>query len=170
MTTADSPATHTRVLLVAVWFLLGAPIVYYGAESIQGARSTWASRHWPQVTGTVVKYESRGRAFCARPVIHYAYVVNGKALESSARVPGKEECFLADVARSLAVSYPPGSSVRVYYNPQVPQKAALLPGHMTRNAWMGLLVFPTLLLGWFYGAKLLFKSRLIAPSVAQHLA
>lgn len=166
MTTSALPRTHPRLLLVAAWLLLFAPVLYYGAESIQGARSTWASSNWPHVAGTIVRYEIRGRALCSRPVPYYAYVVSGKAYQSSARVPGIEECFRAEVASSMAASYPLGSSVRVYYDPQSPKEAVLLPGYMTRNAWWGVLVLPVFFFGWLYCGKLLLKSRPVAPSAA----
>ncbi|MFU2489687.1 DUF3592 domain-containing protein [Thauera sp. WH-1] len=158
--------TPPRSLLFAVWLLLGAPVLYYGAESIQGARDTLDSRHWPHVTGTIVKHETRGRKYCSVSVIHYTYVVRDNAFESSARVPGVEQCFRSEVSSRVANSYPPGSSVRVYYDPQSPQNAALLPGYMTRSAWEGVVFFPMFFLGWLYWGSLLLKGLRSAPKVA----
>jgi len=55
--------------------------------------------------------------------------------------------------------------VRVYYDPQAPENAVLLPGHMTRNAWLSVLILPIFFLGWLYWGTLLLKFRDIAPSV-----
>jgi len=82
-------------------------VLYYGAEAIQGAWQTLASRHWPQVTGIIVKHETRGRRHCSTPVIHYSYMVSGKAFESNSLVPpGMEDCFRPEVASSVAARYP----------------------------------------------------------------
>lgn len=163
--TASVRTSPPRSLLLAVWLVLGAPVLYYGAEAIQGAWQTLASRHWPQVTGIIVKHETRGRRHCSTPVIHYRYMLSGKAFESNTLVPpGMEECFRPEVASSVAARYPEGSYVRVYYDPQAPENAVLLPGHMTRNAWLSVLILPIFFLGWLYWGTLLFKSRDIAPS------
>lgn len=55
--------------------------------------------------------------------------------------------------------------MRVYYDPQAPENAVLLPGHMTRNAWLSVLILPIFFLGWLYWGTLLLKFRDIAPSV-----
>jgi hypothetical protein len=116
------------------------------------------------VTGIIVKHETRGRRHCSTPVIHYTYMVSGKAFESNTLVPGVEECFRPEVASSAAARYPEGSYVHVYYYPQAPENAVLLPGHMTRNAWLGVLILAMFFLGGRFCSNLVTSHRVRAKS------
>ncbi len=92
-------------------------------------------------------------------------MVSGKAFESNTLVPpGMEECFRSEVASSVAARYPEGSYVRVYYDAQAPENAVLLPGHMTRNAWLGVLILAMFFLGGRFCSNLVTSHRVRAKS------
>ena len=148
MTPIGLPRKPPFPILLAVWLLLAAPVIYNCVDSVQSLLNTLASRHWPYVSGVVDKSDVRGRNLCSAPRIKYMYIVHGITFQSSSRVAGIEECFLADVANSLAANHTPGDSLRVYYDPMNPSNATLLPGRITRNAWLGIFFLPIFLFSW----------------------
>ena len=160
MTSPRTPKDPPRWLLFAVWCCLGAPLPYYSAELVSGLWQSSSSTQWAQTEGRVVQHTVRGRGFCFTPRIHFEYMVRGERFESSTRVPlGLEDCLHGESAHRLVEAQPPGSTVRVYYDQTSPRDSVLLPGYVSRNAWMGIFLFPIMFVGWLYCARLLFKSK-----------
>ena len=88
-----------------VWLLLGAPVLYYGAESIQGARDTLDSRRCHTSRAPSSKHETRGRTYCSVPVIHYIRGAR-QGIQVSARVPDVEQCFSIPGCKPRSDNYP----------------------------------------------------------------
>jgi hypothetical protein len=90
---------------------------------------SFEERSWPTVTGTVVESTVVGdRSFVPR--IEYAYAVNGKEYTGAddRNVPlfgNKRRTH--EVAEKESASFPVGSSVRVYYDPENPAEATIMP-------------------------------------------
>lgn len=88
---------------------------------------------WPQVDGTVtsaeiVEVERRGRSitFIDSPVITYSYWIDGELFFNDVvvldRLPDKAD---SDPGRRILATYPEGTAVRVYYDPDDPQSSFL---------------------------------------------
>lgn len=146
--------------LIACWLLMFASVVYHTAELLVGLWHTQKSELWSRSVGNVISHTIAGRGACYTPRITYRYHVQENVFTSSARVLGLEECYSKDAATQLVTSLPPGAALTVYYDPYLPKNSVLLPGHVTRNAWLGSVFLPLLLLGVVYMGILIFRSRL----------
>ena len=97
---------------------------------LAGARQNAQQKSWPLAMGRVLssgveKYRDRIGSGAAsslttlyRPAVTYAYEVEGRSYESNVISSGKSVgSSLAAPAERAAARYPPGSTVRVSYNP-----------------------------------------------------
>ncbi len=123
---------------VAAWLLVP------GVREFRQAR---ASVGWPSTPGKIVsasvvyiapidsavdtEMDSRRRP-SYRPVIEYAYNVNGKSYRANHRVFGDESISYAsqNKAQAMIADYSPERAVQVYYDPANPEAAVLLPGQI----------------------------------------
>jgi hypothetical protein len=119
--------------------------VFVGSGLIMGV-ITWgtynsarSSDDWPTVTGTIIYsdvYEEYntddGSSYY--PDIEYRYVVNGITYENDdVYVGGINEGGSYSRAEEVVVRFPLGKEVPVYYNPEIPQESALIPGVRTSH-------------------------------------
>ncbi len=119
---------------IAAWLLV---------PGVRELRQALASRSWPSTPGKIVSadvvdvapvntdMDSRHRE-SYRPVIEYAYEVNGKSYRANHRVFGDESISYGSQSKAEAIiaDYPPEQVVQVYYDPANPATAALLPGRI----------------------------------------
>ncbi len=96
-------------------------------------RRSKEAQNWPTATGKVIvskveKYQSAGdtsKGRLHRPVIEFAYRVDGKDYRSRQRQLGTDTGGSESWASGIKAKYPVGSAVEVRYNPANPGDAAL---------------------------------------------
>ncbi len=120
-------------LTLAVAFAAAAVVVaaFYGADVWHGGRS----RRWPRTEGIVresdlVYYHGPKSGDTHAPYVGYDYTVGGRAYEAE-RVGFADVRERGDPAEHLArvrASYPVGSAIDVFYDPDAPARACLVPG------------------------------------------
>ena len=99
-------------------------------HALDNIQSSWQIKQWPIITATVIKSEVAGtRAF--HPEITYRYEIANRNYESTtdlyiAGFGGKRS--RRDTAAKIVADYPPGSQIRVHYNPRQPQESLLKSG------------------------------------------
>lgn len=119
-------------LAVAVPFLLVA--LFLGGIALRGRRKTRASQNWPSSMGRVLaayvdarrSTSSGGTSTAYYPVVLYEYNVDGKPYQGQRISFGLEvgSGWRGQAEKKIA-SYPPGSMVEVFFNPQNPAEAVL---------------------------------------------
>lgn len=119
------------VIPAGIMTLIGALLALFGTRTLRRANS---ARDWPKVDGDITAsyiHESKGSKgkTMYRPVVKYAYMVEGKPLV------GERVRFGAAVSTSwrspadrVVGAYPMGRPCRVYYDPENPAEACLEPG------------------------------------------
>ena len=125
-------------LLPIPFICLGMCIVYYG---IRLRRRALVSLRWPTVYGVVLE-SSATLVPCGDPGIdvweakvHYRYEVGGTEFRSSQVSFAQHGSSDKSHAEGIVQRYPPGTRVRVYYDPADPRAAVLEPG-TTRGTTM----------------------------------
>lgn len=105
-----------------------------------------ASKEWPSVKAAVTNNtivdtgkKQKGQAVY-QPEINLSYSVEGKTYTVKQRLTdgnGLREGS-KQWAREVALQYKPDTAVRLYYNPQRPQQATVLPGQssVNKNQWL----------------------------------
>jgi hypothetical protein len=106
-----------------VFYFFGLPPLKYG----------YKSKSWPKTEGTITQSEisswmKDGNAqYDAR--INYSYTVDGKKYNSSkVNTGGSYSGSSMSKAKEIVAEYPTGKTVDVFYDPEVPDSAALQPG------------------------------------------
>jgi hypothetical protein len=132
-----SPARRFFVARLFPWFvvLAGVAAAYIGVETMRAARE---SLTWPAVDGRVIRTSiqtersSRDSATAGsvtyRPVVVYAFSVNGATHEGQRVSFGEYATADEADARRVVEEYSVGRTVRVYYQPDDPGQAVLRPG------------------------------------------
>ncbi|WP_319522566.1 DUF3137 domain-containing protein [uncultured Desulfosarcina sp.] len=108
--------------------------------SYNGYRTSLASKSWPSVTGNIVQSEIEKQTSTSGegankkttvkeyPKIAYQYNIDGKTYKS-----GKISFGSTGNAKKVVSRYPQGKTVPVYYNPDKPGQAVLVPGNPEFN-------------------------------------
>lgn len=92
-------------------------------------RRAGAARNWPTAFGTILesaleeRRRSNNRGWVNYPRVIYTYNVSGRSYTGNRIAPGMEVGGTG--APGVIAKYPPGSQVKVYYNPQDPSDAVL---------------------------------------------
>ena len=113
---------------LSIFVLVGVWMMHIGAKDVM--RSLQA-RSWPVVQGTVLssrvvsRTDEDGTVYA--PEVVYAYRYRGLSYRGS-RIWMRKVWSSSSWAGSIVQRYPPGSSVRVYVQPQNPAYALLEPG------------------------------------------
>lgn len=117
-----------RLLLISLFFVLGAAVFAYSAWSYYLA---YQSAAWPEVQGTVVRDECRiaGNATSDHHVF-YQYTVYGVRYESD-----REYFGLRIATRGCVAPFSEGERIRVFYDPTQPSEAVLMPGSWRQPAF-----------------------------------
>jgi hypothetical protein len=120
--------------------VFGACLIVFGAvyviSTIVTKRSFQGTANWPKAAGYVQRafvYRHERRtpketSITYTPVVEYAYTVGGQPYTSQKRDFAPYDCasFIEEKkAAEIVAALPPGKSVTVRYNPDVPAQAAL---------------------------------------------
>ena len=124
--------------------------VVYIVQFRQGLRAD-TSKTWPRAPGTVIasaleKSPDRRRRY--RAALQYSYRVGGKEYHASRVFWGGNEGREKQMA-SVVETYPPGSAVRVFYDPRNPAEAVLDPIQNTGSRQLVLYALAMITLGLF---------------------
>ncbi len=134
--------------LGAIAIAIGA--VLYIVQFRQGLRAD-ASKKWPRAAGTVIasalekSAEHRRRYIAA---LQYRYRVGGKDYQGSRVFWGGNEGREKHMA-SVVETYPAGTNVRVFYDPNNPAEAVLDPIQHTASRQLVLYALAMITLGLF---------------------
>ena len=109
-------------MIIGILALISGTVVSVAAAAMIAVAR--ASRHWPTVSGRVVRSEIRD----GRAVIRFVYSVEGQEHEGSDVAAGDWPYRPARSAERRVQRYPAGADVNVYYNPRQPNVAMLIPG------------------------------------------
>lgn len=95
---------------------------------ISDIRECRASFSWPETTAKIMRSEVTKKGCKSRrdfnPLVIYSYQVGGKEFQSKRfKIMIDARCRHLDETRSYLKGYPVGGSLKVYYNPQHPEKA-----------------------------------------------
>jgi len=140
-----------------VFFVWGLPPLKYSQESAG----------WPSVPGTIIRSEietwhREGKSHY-QPNIVYAYEVEGKKLTSSKVTVGDlPSDSNMSAAKRIQNEFPVGSSVVVFYDPEVPASTALKPGIQKNDVLLAFItsVFPLIgILLFFSGIRKKIKQQ-----------
>lgn len=126
------------VRAVAVLFLAGGIVfMWMGANRVKEAKSTLS---WPAVTGLVKESKmvtkpagKNGVSYGAS--VLYSYSVNGKGFEGDRLSVDRDWKNNPQKPLETLKKYPPGSETKVYFNPDQPGQAVLVPG-ATTGSWL----------------------------------
>ena len=133
----DRSRVRTFDYLRLAFSAAGIGLIIFGLFTM---RETSRSRGWATVGGRVVTStvnEFTGKSGTTwRPMIVYSYSVGSlRFMSSRIAFHSLASGDRGDAAR-LAARYPAGSTVRVFYDPQDPEQAVLVPGS---NPWVPLI-------------------------------
>ena len=78
-----------------------------------------------QLTG---QHPKTGSGYYYSPDVRYRYTVNGKAYNGNKVIAADYSSSSASRAGKITRQYKKGSNVNVYYNPENPGEAVLMPG------------------------------------------
>jgi len=115
-----------RLIFAFVSLFLGAYLIYRGVDKIEKAAEI---RHWPNVSGTVLRSNVLGvRAFHPNVVFEY-YVEGVRHIDSTNFDPASFGGRNAkrNTAEVIVKSYPAGREITVYYDPANPNRTTLRP-------------------------------------------
>ncbi len=107
--------------------ILGAGLIFYHGQEISNA---FARHKWPTATATVMGTKVVGER-ASNPEIYCQYQVEGKeyVLVTNLETPGfGRKRSRRETAEIINSEYPVGSVVRVFYNPNDPQKSFIRTG------------------------------------------
>lgn len=129
--------------MAIVLSLGGTILAVYQANLLE---EFWKRRSWNQVEGTVLSVRITGDR-ASLPEVVYRFVANHTVHVDSTDLEtpafgGKTKKY--DTAKKIISSYPPGSSVTVYYNPSDPLQSVLssgVPWHVYARLALGSTVF-----------------------------
>ncbi|MGC9353749.1 MAG: DUF3592 domain-containing protein [Mariniphaga sp.] len=148
--TTNRKRKSNNTSLGIIFTLVGALIFYFwGWPPLKYALD---SKEWPATEGTITHSEvdnwlKEGKSqYEAR--ISYSYEVDGKKYNST-RIYSNGSYSGGNItkAKELADKYPSGKTVDVYYDPELPESAALKPGVSGNDILMAALPLLFLLAG-----------------------
>jgi hypothetical protein len=120
-----------KIIMCMILIVLGVGFSIWGYGVMRKAR---ASLEWPVKQGTVLKSEVRSTSTSGQSGyqhsanIQYKYTVNNKTYSSDKVIAGSYSSNSARSAEKLTRQYKKGSNVKVYYDPERPDNAVLVPG------------------------------------------
>jgi len=132
--TTRRPGNANPITMGIIFALIGGVMFFvFALPPLQYSNS---SKSWPTVQGTVTKSEvkvwRRDSNTHYQPDIAYTYTVDGKKYTSSMITVGDPPLDNnVTKAKRLQAEYPVGKEVVVYYDPELPESAALQPGTKT---------------------------------------
>lgn len=140
-----APPSRTATVWAALLALFSVAILCAIAYSLYEVWRANRAAAWPTTEGTVV--ESRSILGCARrgstytgyfAIVRYQYRAGGVDHASDRVVFGASSCYAKEEARSITAQFPHGARIKVYFNPQAPAEAVLVPGRVDESTWNGI--------------------------------
>ena len=125
------PRQANASLFGIIFTLVGALMFYF--FGLPPLKYAYESKSWPSTSGTITKSEvdtwlKDGKSQYAA-VIKYNYEVEGKQYEAyNIGVNNSSSNSNMSAAKDRVQEYPVGKTVDVFYDPELPDSAALLPG------------------------------------------
>ena len=122
--------------------VVGLMILLWGLYVVLQAK---LSAGWPSTAGEIVESTVEEKVDTDgdpghRPIIRYAYVVDGVAFIGDATPTGPFRYWRGKELSLVAVSnFPVGTSVRVYFDPHAPSDSQLVVG-IKRRSWRWVIV------------------------------
>jgi len=134
------PMGPLQAKVFAVFMLLGgSALLAFGAYRLYYG---YASKKWPTTQGLVLlSHVKKGRGSKSnrttyKAVVSYSYKVKNKTYEGSRVSFGDGASSNHKVACKLVDMFPKGKTIKVYYKPEDPENAVLVPG----IHWIGFLL------------------------------
>lgn len=112
------------VLIIALFIVSGIIATAWGAVLVSRARRR---AQWPTTRGRIELSEPSSAEDDLLPHIEYSYTVDGRKFRRRLDFPGGTSPT-PEFAASYVERYPAGSEVKVHYNPERPEEAALEAG------------------------------------------
>ena len=125
------PRKSNSTVFGIIFTLVGALMFYFfGLPSLEYA---YESKSWPATSGTITKSEvdswMKDGETRYGAVIKYTYQVDGKEyISNQVGVNSSSSNKNISAAKDLVQEYPVGNTVDVFYDPELPDSAALKPG------------------------------------------
>jgi len=137
------------VIILSAFGIAGVAVTLWGWTIIAKARKTL---RWPGVEGVITESRPDTDADDLLPHIRFDYRVGDLSYRCTLEIPGSVSPSQQFTARYLE-KYPAGKKVRVYYDPEQPDRAFLEPG--IGSDWM---IFVLGLLATLFAVSALFFS------------
>lgn len=118
-------------LILGLFALAGVFLTAWGLSIIVKGRKTLC---WPAVEGIVEQSMPAADADALLPHILFSYTVAGQTYRRELEFP-RDISPTPELAVSYAERFPEGAKVRVYYDPEQPERATIEPGP-ARGDWM----------------------------------
>ncbi len=158
-TRTRKPGNANPITLGLIFAIVGGAIFFVFALPPLQYAST--SKSWPTVPGIVSRSEvsvwKKDSQTHYQPDIAYSYTIDGKKYSSSKITVGEPPLDNnVSKAKSVQAKYPVGKEVKVWYDPELPESAALEPGIKTGDimlASISILFFAVGLFAIYKGLK-----------------
>ena len=146
----EKPRKNNARSLGIIFTLVGALIFYFWGWP--PLKYGWESKNWPKTNGTVTLSEVNSWLKDGKSQyevrINYTYEVDGKKYNGSKVNPsGSYSGGNITKAKELADKFPASKTVDVYYDPELPDSAALKPGISGNDILMAALPLLFLIIG-----------------------
>ena len=116
------------------------------------------SKHWPNTIGIVTNsgavLSSKGNW---KVYVRYEYQINGVQHSCDTYRFGGSSYFSRHSAENIAAQYSPGDQVKVFYDPNSPNRAVLATG-MNPAGWLACIFFLSWLIAFVYFVKQIFTA------------
>jgi hypothetical protein len=125
--------TTPAVIVSAIFLLLAMIVLYAGGSRLLAAR---ASARWPATEGVIIESRMRLNCVLCWPTINYHYEVKGRGFVGSSIAAGPQDYYNLLEAGEKVRTYPLGSKLKVYYDPNNPFVSCLEPGVLRWAAYL----------------------------------
>jgi len=112
------------VIILSTFGIAGAVVTLWGLMIIRKARKTLG---WPSVEGAIKESSPASNSDDLMPNIRFHYQVDDQSYTCTLELPGSVSPS-QELTRRYLEKYPQGKKVRVFYDPQHPERATLEPG------------------------------------------
>lgn len=149
-------------LVSAIMFLVG---LFFWAKALVDSN---AAKNWPSIDGIVIgsvvgeNIDLEGDVLYTA-VVTYQYSVNGSSYVSHRITPGSDYYESSGTAKVKADQYPEGMIVKVYYDPNAPDKAMLEPEGFLGYG-LGMMLFGGVIFAVIWIGSLIRKSKYVSSA------
>jgi hypothetical protein len=118
-----------QALAIGLFFnLLGAGIFWWSFRKWSTGRSqAAAAQYWPEAAAVVEAANIKSTSEACYPWIRYRFQIGGQTFNGDRLAFGMVVTRFMSKARASLAPYPPGSSIRVRYNPHDPRDNVVEP-------------------------------------------